>query len=574
MKKRFFAFWATTALLFASCAGSGGGTVYLSDYLTEADKDDAMPAIRTALEACRRTHAAELVLPEGVLNIRPEASYERYQCISNNDESLKHIAFDLGGMSHFTVRGQNTILLFTGFISPFSLQDCADITISDLSIDYTHTFHSEGLIRATGDGYLDVEFPVDYRIGLDNGCLYIMDNEWETYPFGNMLEYDPVKDEVAFDANDYWLSRQTLPAEQIGDRLYRIHKENIKATVGNVMVLGAASRLNPGFFVADSHDILIKDVNLYHCGGMGVIVQMSRNIELNKLVIIPSPGKGRVVSITADATHFVNCSGYIRMIDCTFRNQKDDATNIHGLYMGIDRQTSPRSLQLSWRNGAQQGLQFLRPGMTVEIVRNKTMTQLCRATVESVEVLNRHITNVTFTADLPEGIEPDMVVAADDAYPDVLISGCTFSGNRARGLLLGSRGKMVLENNYFHIPGAAILFEGDGNYWFEQSGVRDVTIRNNVFENCNFGYRVWGNACISVGSGVPDRTSGECYHRGITIEDNTFRVFDSRILYLYSVDGLTFRNNRIEMTNDYPYLRGVTERFRVSDDCKNIKIEE
>lgn len=571
--KRISILLTLTLVLLASCSHQGG-TVYLSDYLTAEAEADAMPAIRAALDECRRTHAAELVLPEGELNIHPEASYERYQCISNNDESLKHIAFDLGGMSHFAVRGQNTTLLFTGFISPFSLQDCADITISGLSIDYTHTFHSEGLIRGTGDGYLDVEFPADYRIGLDNGCLYIMDNEWETYPFGNMLEYDPVKDEVAFDANDYWLSRQTLPAEQIGDRLYRIHKENIKATVGNVMVLGAAARLNPGFFIADSHDILIKDVNLYHCGGMGVIAQMSRNIELNKLVIIPSPGKGRVVSITADATHFVNCSGYIRMIDCTFRNQKDDATNIHGLYMGIDRQTSPRSLQLSWRNGAQQGLQFLRPGMTVEIVRNKTMTQLCRATVKSVEVLNRHITNVTFTADLPEGIEPDMVVAADDAYPDVLISGCTFSGNRARGLLLGSRGKMVLENNYFHIPGAAILFEGDGNYWFEQSGVRDVTIRNNVFENCNFGYRVWGNACISVGSGVPDRTSGECYHRGITIEDNTFRVFDPRILYLYSVDGLTFRNNRIEMTTDYPYLRGVTERFRVSNDCKNIDIQE
>lgn len=571
--KRISILLTLTLVLLASCSHQGG-TVYLSDYLTAEAQADAMPAIRAALDECRRTHAAELVLPEGELNIRPEASYERYQCISNNDESLKHIAFDLGGMSHFAVRGQNTTLLFTGFISPFSLQDCADITISGLSIDYTHTFHSEGLIRGTGEGYLDVEFPADYRIGLDNGCLYIMDNEWETYPFGNMLEYDPVKDEVAFDANDYWLSRQTLPAEQIGDRLYRIHKENIKATVGNVMVLGAAARLNPGFFIADSHDILIKDVNLYHCGGMGVIAQMSRNIELNHLVIVPSSGKGRVVSITADATHFVNCSGYIRMIDCTFRNQKDDATNIHGLYMGIDKQTSPCSLQLSWRNGAQQGLQFLRPGMTVEIVRNKTMTQLCRAKVKSVEVLNRHITNVTFTADLPDGIEPDMVVAADDAYPDVLISGCTFSGNRARGLLLGSRGKMVLENNYFHIPGAAILFEGDGNYWFEQSGVRDVTIRNNVFENCNFGYRVWGNACISVGSGVPDRTSGECYHRGITIEDNTFRVFDPRILYLYSVDGLTFRNNRIEMTTDYPYLRGVTERFRVSNDCKNIDIQE
>jgi len=573
MKKNLIPLFALVVTMLMSCSPQGGGTIYLSDYLS-ADATDAMPAIRSALEECRRTHAAELVLPEGTLSIRPDAAYERYQFISNNDESLKRIAFDLGGMSNFAVRGQNTRLLFTGFISPFSLQECADITISGITIDFTHTFHSEGVIHAVGDGYLDVEYPADYRIGLDNGCLYIMDEEWTTYPFSNMLEFDPVKREVAFNASDYWLSRQTLPAEHLGGRLYRIHKENITATVGNVMVLGAAKRLNPGFFIADSHDILIKDVNLYHCGGMGVIAQMSRNIELNHLIIVPTPGTERVVSITADATHFVNCSGYIRMIDCTFKDQKDDATNIHGLYMGIDKQTSPNSLQLSWRNGAQQGLQFLRPGMTVEIVRNKTMTQLCRATVKSVEVLNKLITNVTFTADLPEGIEPDMVVAQDDDYPDVLISGCTFSGNRARGLLIGSRGKVVIENNYFHIPGAAILFEGDGNYWFEQSGVRDVTIRNNVFENCNYGYRVWGNACISVGSGVPDRSSGECYHRGIAITDNTFRVFDPRILYLYAVDGLTFRDNRIEMTDDYPYLRGITEHFRVLDDCKNIDIQE
>lgn len=48
-----------------------------------------------------------------------------------------------------------------------------------------------------------------------------------------------------------------------------------------------------------------------------------------------------MISITADATHYVNCGGYIRMIDCTFENQKDDATNIHGLYMAVERSGAP-----------------------------------------------------------------------------------------------------------------------------------------------------------------------------------------------------------------------------------------
>ena len=64
-----------------------------------------------------------------------------------------------------------------------------------------------------------------------------------------------------------------------------------------------------------------------------------------------------------------------------------------------------------------------------------------------------------------------MLIAADEEYPEVLIKGCHMAGNRARGLLLGSRARMIIEDNYFHIPGAAILFEGDGNFWFEQAGV-------------------------------------------------------------------------------------------------------
>ncbi len=100
------------------------------------------------------------------------------------------------------------------------------------------------------------------------------------------------------------------------------------------------------------------------------------------------------------------------------------------------------------------------------------------------------------------------------------------SGNRARGLLLGSRGRIVIERNYFHIAGAAVLFEGDGNYWFEQSGVRDVSIRDNVFENCNYGSLGWGNACIAVGSGIPERRQSR-YHRNIRIENNVFRGFES-----------------------------------------------
>ena len=233
------------------------------------------------------------------------------------------------------------------------------------------------------------------------------------------------------------------------------------------------------------------------------------------------------------------------MIDCIFHNQKDDATNIHGWYMAVDKIVSPTELYLRWRNSGQYGIDFLNPGDRIEFVDNTTLEILGYGTVKSSKLLNKQFANITLHDSIPERLKEKMVIAEDNSYPDVLISGCNMRGNRARGLLLGSRGKIVIENNYFSIPGAAILFEGDGNYWYEQSGVRDVVIRNNVFENGNFGYPTWGRACIAVGSGIPNKEAGVYYHQNILIENNTFKVFDPRILNLYSVDGLTFKNNTI-----------------------------
>ena len=563
---------ALLTCLTINAASAVEKVVYLKDFLTPgAAEIDAVPAVRAALEHCAATGARKLVLPGGRLCMRPDQAVEKYQFISNNDESLKRIAFDLAGMRDFEIDGGGTELLFTGFISPFSLEDCENITISDLTIDFIRTFHSEGIVEATGDGWLEIRFPEDYLCDIVNGCLRFRDTEGTVYPFSNLLEFDAVRREPAFRAMDYWLSNRTIPAEKCENGNFRILRKDLKATVGNVMVFGAAARYNPGFTLADCRGVEIRNVNLYHCGGMGVIAQRSRDIELRKLVIVPSPGKGRMISITADATHYVNCGGYIRMIDCVFENQKDDATNIHGLYMAVERVAGPDKLLLRWRNSGQYGVDFITPGMHLELVDNDNVETYARRSVKSVRRLNKIYTEVTFTEPLPDGVKPLHVVAADDDYPEVLIKGCRMRGNRARGLLLGSRGRTVVEDNHFHIAGAAILIEGDANYWYEQSGVRDVVIRGNVFENGNYGSPGWGSACIAVGSGIPDRETSR-YHRNIRVEGNTFRVFDPRIVNLYCVDGFLFRRNKIEFTSDYPVVDGQAERF-VTRNCDNVVIE-
>ena len=93
-----------------------------------------------------------------------------------------------------------------------------------------------------------------------------------------------------------------------------------------------------------------------------------------------------------------------------------------------------------------------------------------------------------------------------------------------------------------------------------------------MFDNCNFG--VWGQACVEVGSGIAkEYRKTSRYNRNIVIEDNLFRVFGPQtLLGLYSVDGLTFRNNRREKSEAYPPRTGDVPQFAI-EDSDNVKIE-
>ena len=570
------------AALVMTTGARAGDTVSVADCGAVAnDKSDATPAVRAALEKCRATHASKLVFPAGRYDFWPDLAQEKYGYISNNDEGLKRIAFPLLDIENLEIDGQGAQFVFHGQICPFVLDHARNISLKNFSLDWTRTFHSEGQILAVTTNGVDLEFSEAFPFDTRNGVLRFTDGKPDgapqttvkgtevEYPYGSLLEFDAVKRETAFQAHDYW-ARGGVAVQPLGGRKVRLTMPKLKATPGNILVFGAATREFPAFTISDSAGVTLAGVNIFHCGGMGVIAQRSRDLTLDHVQVTPAPGSGRVVSITADATHFVNCAGHITMSHCLFENQKDDATNIHGIYVRVMRRLTSDTVLVKLVHPQQAGFDFIQPGMKLECVHGASVLTFAEAQVKNLERLNKEFSRVTFAAPLPaELIEGDALAAAD-AYPEVRIDHCTIRCNRARGILLGSRAKMVIEDNLFHTPGAAILFEGDARFWYEQAGVRDVTIRRNRFENCNFG--VWGNACIQVGSGIAKECRATSrYNRGIVIEDNLFRGFDPRLLNLYCVDGLIFRNNKIEKTTDYPVQHADAKAFIIAD-CDHVSV--
>lgn len=551
--------------LFTPAFSQGRQTLNMSDYgLKSNDCSDAVPFVVKALAECKRLKAKKLIFPKGTYNFHPDKAEEKYLFISNNDEGLKRIAFQVEGLDGLEIDGQGSQFIFHGYICPFVITNSKNISLKNFSVDWERTFHSEATIENLYKDSIDVSFSDEYPYFVKNSLLQFTDKEKRDYPFKSLLEFDSQKRETAFKAKDYYTGPY-IRVRQIGGRLVRLFVPEIKGKKGNVLVFGAAHRLCPGITITDSENTKLTGITLHHAGGMGVIAQGCENVFIDSIRVTPSHGRNRIVSTSADATHFVNCRGKIEIKNSLFENQEDDATNIHGVYAQISNKVSSYSLEVKLKHEQQFGFNLARPGDSVEFVHSANMNTYYKAIVQSATRLNKEYILLTFSKILPEAVlKGDVIANLKDASPDVLIQGCIIRNNRARGILLGSRGNIIVENNIFHTPGAAILFEGDASFWFEQAGVRNVKISRNVFDNCNYG--VWGNSVIQVGSGIAKTERGNSrYNRNIHIESNTFTIFDPRIIHAYSVDRLVFRGNTIRHSSDYENQFSGQKHFDISN---------
>ena len=57
--------------------------------------EDAVPALRKALEACIAQKATKLIIPQGRYDCYPAKATEKYLRVSNNDNGMKRILFPL-----------------------------------------------------------------------------------------------------------------------------------------------------------------------------------------------------------------------------------------------------------------------------------------------------------------------------------------------------------------------------------------------------------------------------------------------------------------------------------------------
>ncbi|NOU36127.1 MAG: right-handed parallel beta-helix repeat-containing protein [Kiritimatiellaceae bacterium] len=539
--------------------------------------DDMSPIVFQALEACGDD--AILKFQKGEYHFYPDQAFEKHYYISNNSASLKRIAFPVIGRKNLTIDGGGSRFIFHGEMMPFVVEKSSGITLKNFSVDWRRPFYSQGIITQVDDSGVEVKIDWEKYPFHMEGDQVVFDGEgWSHTLHDGIFEMDVRTGCPAWLSGDSlgrWMTAKDFSVTQIDAGTIRFNnKFERRAIVGNVLLLRHYSRLCPGIHLKQSRNIRIEQVELNHAGGMGVIAQFSEDIHLKNFTIRPTPGTDRMFSVTVDATHFVNCRGLIRIEDCHFENQMDDPANLHGTNTRIKERLDDYSVVTELVHNEQYGFEIAFPGDTLSFAHNDDLLVYASATVKAVEPINAQFCRIVFDEKLPDALRVSDVLDNQSWVADAHISGCFSHNNRARGYLLSTPGKIVLENNRIAAAGSAVKISGDANYWFESGAVRDVLIRNNAFGDCCYGPQGWGRAVIDIDPEISNPWKNrECYHRNIHIENNTFRTFDTGILYARSVDGITFKNNMVERTETYPMIRRM-KALLTFDACKGIDVAD
>lgn len=366
---------------------------------------------------------------------------------------------------------------------------------------------------------------------------------------------------------------QNYRAQELKSGLVRLYFNfKRKPAKGNWLVLRHSARDHAGAFIIDSKDVTVLNLNMYNNAGLGILSQYSENLTFRNVNCVPNASKNRILSGHDDGFHYSNCKGLITVDNCRFLALMDDPINVHGTSVRIMEKKDDNTLICKFMHGQSIGFIWARTGEKVGFIENDAMNTIGTGIVNKFTVISPELFEIEFTGPIPGSVLVGDALENLSWSPDVLIQNSFFGSNRARGILMSTPGKVIIENNIFESSGSAILIAGDANGWYESGAVTDVVIRNNKFNDpCLTSMYQFCEGIISIYPEIPASDIRKPFHRNIRIEKNEFHPFDYPVLYAKSVDGLTFTDNKLIRSNRFNPFHSRKSTFTF-EDCHNVKI--
>lgn len=561
-------------------AAAPADTLFAADYGILPDTyRNQTPAFRQLIDAAAKHPGCVVALQPGRYDLWPEGAVRQPLFVSNTTSEVesadktKTFGLYFGNVSDITLDGRNATLMMHGDMTTVGLVNARNIELKNLTIDFERPGGSEMTYVKVEPGCVRLRVHPDSRYEIVNRRLRLIGEGWRSNRI-HCIKYDPFKQQLRYSEDWNTLARSDVRELEPGLLEFTVDGK-FRPTVGQTLTLRDIIRYNTGMLNYHSSGTVLRDVNIRYMHVLGIVSHFSRDITMERVHCCPDPESGRVLASSADFMHFSGCSGHIEIKDCRYSGAQDDAINVHGTNLRLIRRTGRNRALLRFMHHQTYGFTPFAKGDTVAFVTANSMQRTDFTTVSGLKRLTDREVEITFADPIPAAVKDNETCVENmTATPTVHISGCDLSNLSTRGILMTTPRRAVIENNRFSNLGmAAILIEADAEGWYESGPVRDVTIRNNTFTNCNYSGVNYG-AAISIN---PSNTVGGAempVHEGIVIEGNTFDNGNRPLLWAKSAGRLTFTNNRSLQRDNNIILKWCSDVNIDNNDAPGLKVTE
>lgn len=293
---------------------------------------DATASVRKAIEATRDQPNSVIHFPEGRYDFWPDDAEENRYYITNTTTEEEYpskkqrAGLFFKDLSNIVVEGNHSVFVFHGKMISWLLDNCENIRIQNVRIDYERPGMSELTINETTPNQVIGTAHPDSKFAIVNGTLEWYGEKWVTKNFHAIL-VDTVEGTNVYST---WTPFRNSKAQVIAPLKVKFtgNFSNFSAQPGDILTIRDTFRDYVGALVYQSKNISLYNVHMNYMQGLGIVSQFSENLHYDHVFVEPAPNSGRVIASSADGMQFSGCSGQITVENCRFKGMHDDAINI------------------------------------------------------------------------------------------------------------------------------------------------------------------------------------------------------------------------------------------------------
>lgn len=488
-----------------------------------------------------------VIFEKGTYHIDAERSKKRRLVVTNtvgdgefSKDEVPHLvstALYLSRVSNVTLDAGGSVFVVDGKATNVALEECENVTLKNLEIRHSHPDMHE--LRVLRKGLFSVDFEVDRdsRCELKEKKLRFVGKGFQSRFSKKAFASGPVallirekEPERVFRVLCPLFSATSVSSPE--KNVLRVRFPNTsRFKLGDRYYIYDVRRQFVGIFINRCKNVTLDSVKQRFNYSLALVAQDSENLKIENVCFAPEEGSARKIASCADFIQLCSCRGKITVKNSLFEGAGDDCLNVHGIHFQITA-AEKNEATVRFMHPQTHGFNPFKALDEIAYIDPDTLLEKGRAVVESSELKNEYEIRLRLSGDAPKA---GLAVENVSACPELVFENNELGKIVTRGLLITTRGKVLVKNNRFKNTGmSAILLSDDAKSWFESGMCRRVEIEKNVFEFCG---------------GIPilikpeNKTYKGAVHKNIKISENRFISFKKLCVKASSTDNITIEKN-------------------------------